>query len=167
MDDPICDLPPDLLADVLALNQQYVTELSSSTAEQFERLMRAAAYVRGIGQLDAFLMAFDQSAPVQGENLDWYKARYTRFLYIDRVAVANHAQRRGLARRLYGDVISWAGQRGYPIVCCEVNVRPPNPASDALHATFGFREVAQRELSNAKRVRYLMLDIDPVAGTTP
>ena len=45
-----------------------------------------------------------------------------------------------------------------PILCCEVNIDPPNPVSDAFHAFFGFVEVGWAFLPDrGKSVRYLEL----------
>ena len=156
---PVIDLTPDLLLAVHALNQRFATELSSTTEAELATLIGAAAYARGIGRLNGFLMAFDQTAKIEGPNYAWFKARYGHFLYVDRIAVADAAQGRGVAHRLYTDLIAWAQSRGHPMLACEVNVRPPNPASDALHASLGFREITQRELPNGKRVRYLIKDL--------
>ena len=156
MYDTTADLTPDLLAPAHALNQQFATELSSTTAAELAELIEAAAYARCVGQVDGFLLAFDETAAIEGENFAWFKTRYGRFLYVDRIAVAAHAQGRGVARRLYGDLIAWATARDIAMLACEVNIRPPNPASDALHGSLGFAEVGQAELRSGKRVRYLV-----------
>jgi len=162
MDGAIVELTPELIAAAHALNQQFTTELSSTTPEEFEKLVGVAVYARCIGRadrLDGFLMAFDQATPGNGENLDWFRSRYPHILYIDRVAVAAHARRRGLARTLYSDIIAWAAHRRYPLIGCEVNVRPPNAASHAFHVRLGFIGITERELPNGKRVRYLVREL--------
>jgi predicted GNAT superfamily acetyltransferase len=41
-------------------------------------------------------------------------------------------------------------------IVCEVNLDPPNPASDAFHAALGFAEVGTAVIDNGdKTVRYL------------
>ncbi len=48
-----------------------------------------------------------------------------------------------------------ARQAGQTRVVCEVNLDPPNPASDAFHANMGFVEIGQAAIHNgAKTVRY-------------
>lgn len=155
MTDRIDDLRPDLLAAAHALNQRYTTEISVTSPAELAALVGKATYARCVGRLEGFLLAFDAAAGIEGLNYGWFKARYDDFLYVDRIAVDPAAQGRGVARRLYADLIAWAGGRGYARICCEVNVRPPNPASDRLHASLGFVEIAERELPNGKRVRYL------------
>ena len=64
--------------------------------------------------------------------------------------------RQGLARALYADAFAAARAAGAPVVCCEVNVDPPNPGSDAFHAALDFVEVGRAMLVERKKlVRYL------------
>lgn len=158
----VYDLQSEHLIATHALNQHFATELSSLTFQQFGALFDASVYARVAGNLDGFLLAFDQDTQGDGENLNWLKTRLPHFLYVDRLAVAPHAQGRGIARCLYRDLVAWAAQRGYPLIACEVNIRPPNPASDALHASVGFVEIGQQELKNGKRVRYLARRLQPL-----
>lgn len=70
--------------------------------------------------------------------------------------VAPSARGRGLARALYADLFDRAGRADHHLVVCEVNITPPNLASDALHAVLGFSEVGQATIhSGTKTVRYL------------
>jgi uncharacterized protein len=106
--------------------------------------------------LDAFLLAFDQDAPYDSPNFLWFRARYPRFVYIDRIAVTPSARGRGLARLLYCDLFDAARRRGHTHIACEVNVDPPNPTSDAFHAALGFVEVGCASIHDgSKTVRYL------------
>ena len=91
-------------AAVLALNNAHAKELSWLEAERLQYLVGHAFLARRVGMLDAFLLAFDQGAPYDSPNFLWFRARYPRFVYIDRVAVATSARGRGLARTLYRDL---------------------------------------------------------------
>lgn len=159
--DEIVALGPDLIPSAHALNQQFSIELSDDSLEHFKKLVAVSVRARVIGDMAGFFLAFDEATPDQGLNHVWFKARYPRFLYIDRVAVRPERHGQGLARRLYGETLHWAAASGYPNVVCEVNVRPPNPRSDAFHAALGFTEVDQREFSDGKVVRYLCRALTP------
>jgi len=144
---------------VLALNNTHAVELSLLDVEKLRRLLGVASLATAIGppaQPDAFLLAFDHDTPPQGPNHSWFLARHPRFLYIDRVCVEPRARRRGLARALYAHALAEAARRGVRIVCCEVNTDPPNPGSDAFHASLGFVEAGRTFLADrGKSVRYL------------
>ena len=156
MADDVRPLDPSLMRSAHALNQHFASEISDVSLERFSELAALAVLARVIGRVDGFLMAFDENTPEQGENHGWFKAHYPRFIYIDRVAVSPRLHGQGLARRLYRDAFGWASSQAYPLVCCEVNVLPPNPRSDAFHDALGFTEIAQRTLADGKRVRYLI-----------
>ena len=139
---------------LLALNNAHAAELSFMTAARFARILRASFTARRIGTV-AMLLAFDQDADYDGENFLWFRARYPRFVYVDRVVVAAQARGLGLARKLYEEVFALAAQAGHGRILCEVNAEPPNPASDAFHAALGFTQVGGATLSGGeKRVRY-------------
>jgi len=141
---------------LLALNHAHAQELSWLEAERLEYLVREAFLARRIGDLDAFLLAFDQDARYDSPNFIWFRARYPRFVYVDRIVVALSARGRGCARRLYGDLFEHAVRTGHDRVVCQVNTIPPNPASDAFHGALGFVEVGTASIHGASpTVRYL------------
>ena len=82
--------------------------------------------------------------PYDSLNYAWFVDRYEDFLYVDRVVVAPEARGRGVGRLLYEDAIARARRGGRPWVLAEVNVAPPNPVSQAFHASLGFEVVAER-----------------------
>ncbi|MEW9836314.1 GNAT family N-acetyltransferase [Mesorhizobium marinum] len=146
---------PEIEPDILALNNAHAEELSWLEPEDLSRLLTEAFHARRIGRAEAFLIAFDQDGDYDSPNFLWFKARYPRFAYVDRVAVAAAARGRGHARRLYEDLFAAAARAGHSVVVCEVNSDPPNPGSDAFHAALGFSEVGQASIHGGKKsVRY-------------
>lgn len=152
----ILPIAPDDEGAVLSLNNANASELSWLTPEGLHRLVAAAFLAGRVGAADAFIIAFDQDADYDSPNFQWFRARHERFVYVDRVAVAASARGRGLARRLYGRLFDEAAAAGHGIVTCEVNSRPPNPGSDALHAALGFGVVGDSVLGPDKAVRYYL-----------
>jgi uncharacterized protein len=148
-------ITPAAEAAVLALNNEHAEELSWLEAPRLSELVTRAFYARRIGDLEAFLLAFDQDADYDSPNFLWFRTRYPRFVYVDRIAVAASARGRGHARKLYEDLFASAKAAGFGIVVCEVNAEPPNPASDAFHAALGFQEVGQAQIHGGRKtVRY-------------
>jgi hypothetical protein len=163
----ITDVAPAtrLASALLALNNEHATELSWLTPERLTHLVRQAFCARRVGQIDAFLLAFDQDADYDSPNFLWFRARYERFVYVDRIVVAAAARGRGLARLLYRDLFAEAARAGHVRVVCEVNSQPPNPVSDAFHAALGFVEVGRAAIDGgAKTVRYLLRSLDDQAA---
>lgn len=144
-------------AAILALNNDHAQELSFLSAEQMAGMLAKAFHARRVGEGDALLLTFDQDADYASPNFLWFKARYARFVYVDRIVVSPNARGRGLARLLYEDLFAQAKAAGHTMVCCEVNAEPPNPASDAFHAALGFEEVGAAAIHGGKKtVRYFV-----------
>jgi predicted GNAT superfamily acetyltransferase len=158
-------LPIDLVSArdepaILALNNEHAAELSWIEPDRLSFLLGEAFYARRVGALEAFIMTFDQQARYDSPNFLWFRERYQRFVYVDRIVVAAHARGRGHGRRFYEDLFGHALRADQAIVTCEVNINPPNPASDAFHAALGFAEVGQAAIHGGKKsVRYYVRQI--------
>jgi len=146
------DGPPS--ASLVALNNAHAAELSYLSPDRFAALIGEAFLACRIGEADALLIAFDQAAAYDSPNFLWFRDRFDRFVYVDRIVVAPEARGRGLARRLYEHLFDRVRAAGHCRVVCEVNADPPNPASDAFHAALGFVEIGSAPLANGKTVRY-------------
>ncbi len=152
---------------LLVLNNAHAQELSWLEPERLQHLVKQAFLARRIGNLDAFILALDQDARYDSPNFLWFRARYSRFVYVDRVVVASSARGRGCARQLYLDLFEHAVSAGHDRVVCEVNSNPPNPESDAFHAAWGFVEVGSASIHNdSKTVRYLSRALDTSTGAS-
>ena len=155
--EPAAPLTPDRLERLLTLNNTHVTELSLLDADRLAHLLSQAFWAARISDVDAFMLMLDQSASYDSPNHRWFRGRYPRFAYVDRIAVSPAARGRGLARALYAGAIQAAVAAGHTALMAEVNINPPNPASDALHAALGFQEVGAATIhGGAKTVRYLI-----------
>lgn len=145
----------DLLAALLALNNDHAEELSYKTPEGFRELIAAASHVRAEPEGLALIVAFHEGCAYDNPNFRWLKARFPRFTYIDRVVVSEQARGRGLARRLYAELAAETLRQGRERLVCEINAVPPNPQSDAFHAALGFSPVGEQHLGGrGKTVRY-------------
>ncbi len=143
-------------AALLALNNANARETSLLTPGKWDDMVAAAFSATCFADGAAFLIAFDQAAPYDSPNFLWFRERLPRFVYVDRIVVAETHRGRGLARRLYHDLFSKAGAAGHDRIVCEVNAVPPNPGSDAFHARLGFAKVGSAQLAGTgKTVRYL------------
>jgi uncharacterized protein len=155
------------LSGCLALNNAHAVELSHATDGEFRHLVASAWYARGFAPARGFALAFDQDSDITGANFLWFKARLARFVYIDRVVIAPAARGQGLARQLYLDVFEAARRARHTCITCEINIEPPNPASDAFHARLGFRIVGTRHLPDrGKTVQYYQYDLQSAMGST-
>ncbi len=149
-----------ILSNMLALNAAHETETGPVDTETLSAMLATAFLWREEGGgADGFLIAFDQDAAYDSPNFHWFRARYPRFAYVDRVIVAPHARGRGLARCFYDALAIAARKAGHERIVCEINLDPPNPGSAAFHDALGFAIVGEALLANGKTVSYRELTL--------
>jgi predicted GNAT superfamily acetyltransferase len=136
------------LPAILALNAACVPEMTPLTLPALRALVAQSPYVRVVERDGAFagvLLGLSEQARYASPYFQWFKDRYPRFFYIDRVMVVQGARRAGVGRQLYADVEAHARRAGYPLLTCEVNLRPPNVPSLSFHRKQGFVAVGTLE----------------------
>lgn len=143
--------------ELLRLNNENARETSLLTREKLDSMIASARAAIAIEPGIAFLLAFEQSDNYDGGHFLWFRERLDTFLYIDRIVVDRSYRRHGLGRLLYEDLFRRAELLGHVNIACEINMRPPNPTSDAFHAAFGFTQIGTATIDDgAKTVRYLV-----------
>ena len=139
-------------------NTPGVSELTMSELEtDIKNCLHALAIDNEHGEVCAFCITFDQGAPDAGANHRWFSERYKSFVYLDRIAIDSNHQNHGLGAKLYQAVEQKMLQSAeHSMLCCEVNLEPPNPGSLRFHKRIGFTEIGQSipEYANY-RVSYL------------
>jgi uncharacterized protein len=131
-------------ATLLALNAASVHELSELDEERLEFILSLAhrsLVVESAGEVVAFALAIGPDSRYDSRNYRWFAARFERFLYLDRIAVAESARRRGIGAQLYDAMEDAAASFGRMV--CDVNIVPPNDGSLAFHAARGYRQVGR------------------------
>lgn len=139
---------------ILDLNEASVHYLSPLSIDGLLRLHAASNWHRVVdidGGVAAFLLTLPEAATYDSVNYRWFADRYPRFLYVDRVVVAEARQGLGLGRALYEDLFAFARAEGVPRITAEFDVEPPNEASRRFHASFGFVEVGSQTIREGKK----------------
>jgi len=147
------------LAAVLKLNNHHERETSFLTAEKLEAMIANAFYAVRAPEMTAFLITFDQDADYDSDNFLWFKQRFDRFVYIDRIVVDPANRGQGLARGLYEALFEATLSKDQTLIACEVNKQPPNPGSDAFHTALGFT-VTGSASSSTKSVTYYVKKLE-------
>jgi uncharacterized protein len=140
---------------LIALNNAHAVELSWVEKRHFEYLILHAFYARGVAPAKALLIAFDETALYDNVNYLWFRGRYENFVYLDRIVVDSAFRGQGAAHALYEDLFEHASSHRRSLIVCEVNVDPPNPASEMFHKRMGFENVGESLIPSGKRVQYL------------
>ena len=136
------------LARVLEINNANTPGVSELTFTELESDLNNSLHALAIeneqGDVCAFCITFDPTAPDAGDNHRWFAERYKSFVYLDRIAIDSNYQNRGLGAILYQSVEHhMLNSAEHSLLCCEVNLEPPNPGSLRFHKRIGFAEVGQ------------------------
>lgn len=141
-------------ARILVLNDAEVQQTSAMDLTRLEVLAQMASHHKVAlvdGQVVAFLLAFRENAAYQNANYEWFSARFQRFFYIDRIVVAAKFSGLKIGSLLYQNLFDDARAEGVHTITCEYNIQPPNPASQAFHHKFGFKELGNQWVANGTK----------------
>lgn len=155
----IRDVDARSIAAVHAMNEQALPHVNSVTTEYFGARIDDDSYFRAVYHVNepaAFLLALNEGADYDSLNFLWFRDRYPRFLYIDRIVVGPDHRRAGLGASLYADLLAWARSRT-PLLACEVNLRPSNDPSLRFHEKQGFRPVGTQDTDGGRKTVSLMV----------
>jgi uncharacterized protein len=144
------DVAEQDFAPILRLNLESEHFLSPLSLAQLRALRAQAWYCRVVGEEDSvrgFLLALRQGADYDSVNYRWFAARYSEFLYVDRVVIDAAARGQQLGVQLYEDLFARARAAGFNRITCEFDINPPNDASRRFHDRFGFREVGRQQVA--------------------
>lgn len=158
----ITDVDKADLSAILELNESEVPHVGKIDIDRMRWFADNAACFRVAkvaDQLAGFLIGLRPGTAYASPNYRWFCDRYDEFAYIDRVAVATHARRRGLASLLYDDFAAEMPD-SVRVMTCEVNSQPPNEQSMRFHTRLGFREVGKlTSTDDSKEVALLLKDL--------
>ena len=148
------------LVRVLEINNANTPGVSELTFAELESDLNNSLHALAIdnerGDVCAFCITFDPNAPDAGANHQWFAERYKSFVYLDRIAIDSNHQNRGLGALLYQAVEQrMLDSSEYSLLCCEVNLEPPNPGSLRFHKRIGFSECGVQSTASGYAVTYL------------
>ena len=148
------------LARVLEINNANTPGVSELTFAELESDLNNSLHALAIdnerGDVCAFCITFDPNAPDAGANHQWFTERYKSFVYLDRIAIDSNHQNRGLGALLYQAVEQrMLDSAEHSLLCCEVNLEPPNPGSLRFHKRIGFSECGVQSTAPGYAVTYL------------
>ncbi len=145
---------------LLALNEDAVPHVNSLSLAKLSVLHQQSVYLGvardAAGAVAGFLLALGENADYASENYRYFQRRYPRFLYVDRIAVSAGYQRAGVGTALYRGLLA-ACAADYPLLACEVNLRPPNPTSLAFHQRMGFKPIGEQDTEKGSKCVCMMV----------
>jgi len=159
----------NLLNEIYLLNQSNTPEVGSlDSVDHLQNLLQMSLlnlFVSNNEEMIGFIICFKENSNYSSKNYKFFSKREKKFLYIDRVAIAEKYRRKGLGKILYNKLENLCKENKIPL-CCEVNTFPMNKPSIDFHKNLGFIEVGdmtftQNEGSRSGKgsVVYLKKDI--------
>ena len=135
-------------AAVLAINAECVPEVGEMDAATLAFFEIHASFMvveeDPGGEIVGFLIGLDENTVGYGSNnFAWFRERYPKFAYVDRIALTATARGCGLGGRFYDAFEAWAIGHGKPYLTAEVNTVPDNPHSHHFHQARNFLEVGR------------------------
>lgn len=133
---------------VLAINAECVPEVGEMDAEKLAYFESNAAFFAVEETPEdgvvGFLIGLDETTDgYTSNNYAWFKERYPKFAYVDRIALTESARGDGLGGRFYDAFEAWAIGHGKIYLTAEVNTIPDNPHSHHFHQKHGFVETGR------------------------
>ncbi len=90
-------------------------------------------------------------------NYAWFSQRYDRFIYVDRIVVAEADRGRGVGQALYDAFSARGRSEDHDVLLAEVNIRPRNDVSLKFHDHYGFVPVGEQDTQGGTK-RVVMLE---------
>jgi hypothetical protein len=149
--------------EILALNEAAIPAVNRIGHETLAVLHEQAELLvvaRASDAVAGFLLALNETATYDSINYQYFRTRYDRFAYVDRIVVGAPYRRLGLGAGLYAALFDATAH--LPRVACEVNLLPPNPGSLRFHTGLGFRVVGEQDTEGgSKRVALMVREQSP------
>ena len=135
------------LEAIRTINQENIPEVSDiESIERLQQLIDWSSHVIVVRDevVAGFIILMREDQNYESPNYDFFNSKKEPFLYVDRIAIQESYQRKGLGKLIYDKVIE-IGKELDINVTCEVNTVPRNTPSLAFHADFGFEEVGTKD----------------------
>jgi len=151
-------LSKQLIQFMYETNQSNIPALGSlNSLGHVKELFVDSKYIISVkNEIDyiGFAVVMNNNSNYKSLNYQYFKRKYTNFLYIDRVAVVNKAQRMGVGSSMYKRLYELNSEFSIPI-CCEVNTIPLNQQSLDFHSKQKFKIIEEVKFGK-KRVAMLV-----------
>ena len=149
----------DDLHAVQKMNEAAIPAVNHVSAAHLRELKTMAEHfvvTSRDGQIAGFMILMVPGANYDSLNYRWFSQNLDDFLYVDRIVIAPAFHRQGFGALFYQQAWTFAKQRA-TVLCCEVNLEPPNPQSMAFHLALGFAERAQQSTEGGDKLVSLLV----------
>jgi predicted GNAT superfamily acetyltransferase len=141
---------------VWSINQENVPAVGEETREDLAKIHEQStiALVAEVSnQVVGFCMVLLPGAEYGSPNYEFFCERLDDFIYLDRVAVTENFQGKGIGAALYREVEVQTDAAWFAL---EVNTKPRNDGSLRFHAREGFVQMEELETRPGKMVSLMV-----------
>ena len=134
------------LEAIRGINQANIPEVSHiESIDRLKQLINWSSHTIVVrdSEIAGFIILMREDQDYESPNYDFFNNKNEPFLYVDRIAIHENHQRKGLGKLIYSKVIE-LGKELEVNITCEVNTIPRNEPSLAFHAGFGFEAVGTK-----------------------
>jgi len=146
---------------VLALNiaaEGPVEPLGPVRLDWLRLIAAHAVVVEDDGRPVGFVLTFTPGSAYDGLEFGWFTGTYAdRFLFVERIVVAEEHRRQGIASTVYRAIERSA--KPFDRVVTRVRSDPPDSPGLAFHAARGYVEVGKQRLANGATIALLAKDL--------
>ena len=135
----------------------HVNFINSSIFEDLHRQSTLFVVYEHEEEVVAFLIVLDETASYDSLNFAYFQKKFSKFLYIDRIVVADRFRRKGIGQSLYHFLFTL--DYGPRPITCEVNLDPPNPKSISFHEAQGFISIDEQLTEEGRKKVSLMMRV--------
>jgi len=158
-------LKPTDSVDVLRINALAEAEVYQLDWGELSRLMDTSPLhlvaVQADGSVVGYALAFSREHGYDAEEFLALRSSVEQpFVYVDQIAVECQSRGTGVGRILYEELASRARCYGVTVLCCDVNISPPNSNSLAFHRHMGFRQVGEIGTTDGRMVALFKRDVE-------
>ncbi|MBX3738628.1 MAG: GNAT family N-acetyltransferase [Candidatus Didemnitutus sp.] len=145
---------------MLRLDADNYPSVQSLDAAALTRLLAQGARpfvaVDERGEVLGYLMAFSSRSEYNGSEMVALRRRVGEpFFYIWEVVIAPAWRRQGMGRAFYAAIADVARREGVRVLCCGVNLDPPDRNAFAFHHALDFTEIGSSTASNGFTLAFL------------
>ncbi|MDZ7807867.1 MAG: GNAT family N-acetyltransferase [Gracilimonas sp.] len=132
------------LPKILEFNEAALPHVSKVQLADMDRFLEQAdpfLVIESDSELAGFMIVLQSGLDYSSLNYAFFNNHFDNFDYVDRIVIAEAFRGKKLGTSLYNHLFENTDKK---YVTCEVNIKPPNPASLAFHNKLGFNKVAEQ-----------------------
>ncbi len=140
------------LDKIVKINRLFEDQIFIRDRDDFKKLLEdCEIYVAESEdkKIVGYLTFINDSSDYSEETLNWFRERFSHFLYVQQIAVDKTYQGKGIGSSLYKYLIKHANSV-YSSIFCDLFIQPKNIQSHNFHTKLGFKQIDSLTLKDGR-----------------